>query len=167
MEVIKVRTYLPPANFKSIEAAVAHAMSHPKLPLARSDAARLKGSVFTDACWTLSEWIIRFDCDLSLRIWIEHTEVCWLVQPSHDVLASDEFRRVGSPPITLKWANWLGLREMDCSSLVAKRRGARFKDLFVNHYGIFLYLYDHLIFQLSPIECVSDQQSIFYVLEDN
>src|SRR5262249_8963112 len=116
-------------------------MSHPRLPEARHDAARLKGAVFVDACWTLYEWVIRFNCEISLRVWIEPDEVRWSLNPSPAVLVGEEFQRVGSAPVFLNWASWIGLREMDCSSLVAKRRGARFKDLFFNDYGLFVYLH--------------------------
>jgi hypothetical protein len=56
---------------------------------------------------------------------------------------------------------------MDCSSLVAKRRGALFKDLFVNEFGLFLYLHDHLIFQFGPVERIADGRSVICVFEDD
>jgi hypothetical protein len=150
-----------------MEAAVAHALSHPRLPEARRDAARLKGSLFVDASWTLFEWVIRFDCDLSLRIWIEQAEVQWSLRPSPDVAAGEEFQRVGAAPVTLDWAGTVGLWEMDCSSVIAKRRGGRFKDLFVNEHGLFVYLYDHLILQLGRAERVADGRGIIYAFEDD
>ena len=51
MEPIRVRPYPLARTFRSFEAAVAHALSHPRLPAARHDAARLRGSRFVDAGW--------------------------------------------------------------------------------------------------------------------
>jgi hypothetical protein len=167
VEPIRVRPYPLARTFDTIEAAVAHAMSHPRLPEARRDAARLKDSVFVDACWTLSEWVIRFDCDLSLCVWVEHADVRWALRPSSTVLVGEEFQRVGSAPVMLDWGGTGGLSEMDCSALVAKRRGARFKDLFFNEFGLFVYLRGHLILQLSPVERVADGRGILYILEDD
>jgi hypothetical protein len=123
--------------------------------------------MFVDACWTLFEWVIRFDCDLSLCVWIEQTDVQWSVRPSPEPGAWDGFHRVGAAPVTLDWLGWIGLREMDSSSLVAKRRGAQFKDLFVNEHGLFVYLHGHLILQLSTAERVADGRGIIYACEDD
>ena len=167
MELIRVKPYPIARTFKTMEAAVAHAKAHPQQPEARRDAARLKDSVFVDACWTLFEWVIRFDCDLSLCVWIEHREARWSVRQSLDVSPGDEYQRVGSAPVTLDWGGTVGLSEMDCSTLIAKRRGARFKNLFVNDHGLYVYLYGHLILELFPVEQVSNGRSIFYVFEDD
>jgi len=167
VEPIRVKPYPLTRTFPSIEAAVAHALSHPRLPEARRDADRLKGSVFVDACWTICEWVIRFDCDLSLCIWIEQTEVQWSLRPAPDAAAGDRFHRVGAAPVTLDWSGTVGLREMDSSSLVAKRRGAQFKNLFVNEHGLFVYLDGHLILQLCPVERVADGRGIIYAFEDD
>jgi hypothetical protein len=56
---------------------------------------------------------------------------------------------------------------MDCSSLVAKRRGARFKDLFINAHGLFVYLRGQMILQLGPVERVADGRGIIYAFEDD
>jgi len=164
---IRVKPYPIARSFDSIEAAVNHAFSHARLPEARRDAVRLKNSVFVDACWTLFEWVIRFDCDLSLCMWIEPTEVRWTLRPSSDLPFGDEFQRVGAAPLTLDWEGTIGLRKMDCSSFVAKRRGAQFKDLFVSEYGLFVYLVNHLILHIGRVERVSDGKGILYVMEDD
>jgi hypothetical protein len=96
-----------------------------------------------------SEWVIRFDRDLSLHISIEEREVCWSLKPSSEVLTDGGFERVGAPAVVLNWINTIGLREMDRSSLVAKRRGARFKDPFVGDHGFCLYLHDRLILKFG------------------
>jgi hypothetical protein len=142
-------------------------MSHPRLPEARRDAALLKGAIFVDACWTLFEWVIRFDCDLTLRVWIEQAEVRWALTPSPAVMVGERFQRVGAAAVKLDWIGTVGLWEMDCSSLVAKRRGAQFKDLFVNEYGLFLYLFGYQILQLGRAERVADGQPIVYAFEDD
>jgi hypothetical protein len=167
VEPIRVRSYPLVRTFGTMETAVAHAQSHSRLPDARRDAARLKGSLFVDACWTLAEWVIRFDCDLSLHAWVEAAEVQWSLRRSADVSSGEEFQRVGAAPVTLDWAGTVGLWAMDCSSLVAKRRGARFKDLFVTEHGLWVYLHGHLILQLGRAERVADGRGIIYALEDD
>jgi hypothetical protein len=166
MKVIQVRPYSLARTFHSMEAAVAHALSHPRLPEARQDAARLSGSRFVDACWKLFEWVMRFDCGLSLLVWIESGEVRWSLRPSEELPDWEEFQRVGASPVTLDWS---GTRqwEMDCTSLVAKRRGARFKDLFVSEHGLFVYLRGHRILQLGRAERVADGRGIIYAFEDD
>ena len=116
---------------------MAHAMSHTLLPEARRDAARLKGTLFIDACWTPYEWIIRFDCDLSLHVWIEPFEVRWSVRPTEGITGA-EFQGVDAEPVTLDWGGTIGPQATDCSTLVAKRRGVRSKDLFVSEHGQFI-----------------------------
>lgn len=165
MEPIRVRSY-PRKTFDSLKAAAAHARSHPRLPVARADAARLEGAVFVDACWTLSEWVIRFDCDLSLRVWVEQTQVCWSLTPSVAIRTGDEFQRVGAAPAILDWSGIVGLSMMDCSALVAKRRGASFANLLVYDEGLYIYLCGHLILMLCPVERLADGQGILYVCED-
>jgi hypothetical protein len=166
-EPIPVKPYPIARAFASIEAAVAYAMSHPRLPDAKQDAAFLTGSVLVDACWTLREWALRFDNGLQLCVWPEGAEVHWqLVPPRHEPNRCAVFR-VGSPPVRLRWLNWLGIREMDCSALIAKRRGACFHNLFVNHTGLFLYFRGHLVLQFHAVHCEADGRSMLYVCEDD
>jgi hypothetical protein len=167
MEAIRVRPYPPARTFDSMEAAVAHALSHPRLPEARRDAARLKNSLFIDAWWTLFEWMIRFDCELNLHVWIEESEVRWSLQPTREVSVGEEFQRVGTAPVTLDWVGTIGLWEMDGSALVAKRHGARFENLFVNEHGLFVYLHGHMSLQLGRAERVVDGRGIIYAFEDD
>jgi hypothetical protein len=167
VELIQVKPYPLARSFPSMEAAVAHAFSHPRLLEARRDATRLMDSIFVDACWTWFEWVIRFDCELTLRFWIEPDEVRWSLLPSSEVTVGEEFRRVGSAPVTLDWAGTVGLWEMDCSKLVARRRGAKFKDLFVSEHGLFVYLHGHLILHLGRAERVADGRGIMCAFEDD
>lgn len=167
MPPIPVRSYSSGRSFDSIEAAVRHAFSHPLLPAARRDAARLRDAVFVDAAWTLSEWWLRFDCGLTLRVWADPAAVHWSVGPSADESADGEHQRVGAEPVTLDFAGTVGLWTMDASALVAKRRGAVFRDLFVGEHGLFVYLRGHLTLTLGRVERVADGRSILYVLEDD
>ena len=161
MEPIRVKLF-PIASFETPEGAIAHAESHSQLADARTDAAHLKDAVFVDACWNLFEWILRFDCETSLCVWVDKSKLCWQLKPSESVPIEDDYQRVGATPVVFDWSGAVGLSEMDCSSLVSRRRGARFKDLFVADYGLLIYLDGHLILQLSPIERLSDGRSIMY-----
>jgi hypothetical protein len=167
MEPIQVRPYPITKSFKSMEAAVASAKSHPRQPDARRDSQRLAGATFIDACWSPYGCIMRFDCQLNLGVRIEETEICWSVLESTDTQASGEFERVGAPPVMLDWGGAIGLSEMDCSSMIAKRRGAQFKMLFVGDVGLWVYLHSHLILRFAAVERVSDRRSILFVCEDD
>jgi hypothetical protein len=167
MEPMRVTPYPLRRTFDSFEAAVAYSLSHPRLPEARRDAARLQDSSFVDACWTLLEWRIQFDCDLSLFVWLDNNEIQWSLQPSPAEIAPDEFQRVGCAPIALDWAGTVGLWEMDCSSLVSKRRGAKFENLFFNDHGLFIYLQGHLILHLGRAKREADGCGIIYATEED
>jgi hypothetical protein len=166
-EPIPIKPYPIGRSFPSIEAAVAHAMSHPRLPDAMRDAERLAGSLLIDACWSLHEWVLRFDSGLYLRVWPEGAEVHWQLVSSAQEPAGGQIRRVGSPPVRLRWLNWLGIREIDSSALIVKRRGAGFQNLFVNHTGLFLYFRGQLVLQFRSVHCEADGRSMLYVCEDN
>lgn len=167
MEPIQVRAYPVASSFPTMEKAIAHARSHPRLADARRDAERLAGSRFVDAAWTLSEWILRFDNDLSLRVWLERSEVRWTLAPSEEVPTGDGYQRVGAAPVVLDWGGTTGLRSMDASALVACRRGARFKTLFVNEMAFLVYFHEHLILWFGQVERLSDGQAIIYVCEED
>jgi hypothetical protein len=167
MQPIQVRPYPLARAFDSIEAAVRHALSHPRLPDARRDAARLQGAVFVDACWTLFEWVVRFDRGLSLRLWSDPAEVRWCLTESSAVEVAGEFQRVGAAPVTLDFSDTVRLWTMDGSTLVAKRRGALFRGLFFNEFGLFLYLHGHLILHFGRAERIEDGRSILTVCEDD
>jgi hypothetical protein len=142
-------------------------LSLPLLPAARRDAARLKGAAFIDAAWTLDEWWLRFDCGLTLRAWAESAEVKWSLGPSVEVVAGDLVQRVGAATVTLDFGGEVGRWTMDPSALVARRRGARFQNLFVGEHGLFVYLQDHRILHLGRVERIADGRSILYAPEDN
>jgi len=111
--------------------------------------------------------MIRFDCDLLLHAWIEEREVRWALKQAAEVSVGSKSERVGSPPVVLDWINTLGLREMDRSSLVAKRRGARFNDLFVSDHGLHLYIEDCLVLNLGMAQRVSDAELVMFAFEDD
>ncbi|HEY4311557.1 MAG TPA: hypothetical protein VGN12_19075 [Pirellulales bacterium] len=55
---------------------------------------------------------------------------------------------------------------MDCSSLVAKRRGSRFKNLFVGDPELYIYLHGQsTILELVPVERIADGRGILYASE--
>jgi hypothetical protein len=165
MEPLRIKPY-PIRSFATPQQAIAHAKAHSEMSNARDGAARLNNSVFVDARWTLFDWIFQFDCELSLCVSFEKTKVCWRIEPSHLVPIGKEFSRVGAPPYVLDWSGTVGLEEMDCSSLVAKRRGSRFKNLFVGDPGLYIYLHGQsTIMQLVTVERIADGRGILYAME--
>src|SRR5262245_58504537 len=102
-EPIEVEPYPLKRAFRSIQAAVAHAMSHPRLPDAERDGEKLVGASLVDASWTLREWTLRFDNGCCLGIWPKRGKVRWrlawaIVQPVEGIV-----ERVGAPPKLLRW----------------------------------------------------------------
>lgn len=166
---IPVRPYLRERVFyhSELEAAINHAFSHPLLPAARQDAERLSGAHLTDAFWTLREWVLAFDNGTELRVRPEESEVRWSLGAPGESSIVESASRVGAPPVPLRWLHWEQVREMDCSTLVAKRLGAVFHDLFVNDGGLFVYFRDHLILCFQSVCCETDGQSMLYVCEDD
>ena len=164
MEAIRVKPY-PVVGFATAAAAIAHARSHVELPRALTYAAELKDAVFVDAEWTLYEWILRFDRGMSLRVWVEDSKVDYALMASIDLPLRESYQRVGSPAVLLDWSGTVGVSEMDCSALVFKRLGARFKNLQIFDAGLLVYLHDHPILQLAPVKRLSDGRSIFYACD--
>ena len=166
MEPVRVKSFPLARTFDSFDAGVSYARAHPQQPQAGRDAARLKDATFVDAYWTMYDWVLCFDSDLSLRIWIDQAEVKWALKPSQSMLVGEEYYRVGASAFPLIWETTGQSSEMDCSALVAKRRGARFKNLFVNENGLYVYLHGHLILEFFCIERLADGRAIIYVFED-
>jgi hypothetical protein len=164
-EPIHVRPYPMMRTFRSLEAALGDAKSHARLPKANQDTGALAGSLLVDGFWGLYEWVLRFDTGLHVRIWPDGAEVNWqLLSVVHESTA-DHARRVGSLPIRLQWPNQLGIHEMDGSALIAKRRGARFYQLFVNEMGLFVYFRGHLILIFQSVAVEADGTSVLYASE--
>jgi hypothetical protein len=153
-------------RWPELQTAVSHAFSHPLLPAAKRDAERLAGARLTDAFWTLREWALLFDNDVELRIWPEEPEVRWILAPRGERPLSGDVSRVGAPPVLLHWLNWNEVQEMNCSGLVAKLLGGRFRDLFVNDGGLFVYFRDHLVMCFHAVRREADGRSMLYVYED-
>jgi hypothetical protein len=166
MEPIRVVAYPGGRKFPSFTTAIKHAISDARLPAIRDDAARLQGSAFDDALWTMSEWRIQFDCAQNLRIWVDGMKIRWRIYPATVESAGETFSRVGAPAVMFNWVKTIGLREMDCSSLVAKRRGARFKDIFINDSGLFVYLDGCPILEFGLAQVIDDGRAILEVSED-
>jgi hypothetical protein len=163
---ITVRPHPFRGDFDSIEAAVNHALSHPLRFDAKRDAERLLGTSLVDGWWTLSEWALQFSNGLWLRIWVPETEVRWCLTEEPAEPTGEAVLRVGSAPIRFGWPQGY-VSEMDCSDLVAKRRGSVFRDLHVNHTGLYLYFQGHLVFEFHAIYRLDDGQNMLYVREDD
>jgi len=163
LDVVQVRSFPPPWASKSLQAAVAHALSHPRLPETRRDSERLQGSRFVGAEWNWFEWLLRFDNEQTIHVWVERNEIRWMLKSTQP--AGNGFEGIGAAPVELDWATTIGRQVMDRSALVAKRRRARFQNLFINDSGFFVYLDGHLILEFSRAERLSDGRSILYVIE--
>jgi hypothetical protein len=79
-------------------------------------------------------------------------------------IAGSQVQRVGAVPITFRWER-AGDHCMDCSALVAKRRGTEFQRLFVNEMGLLVYLRGQLIWQFAVVRRTDTDRPILYVFE--
>jgi hypothetical protein len=129
----------------------------------------LAGAILVDGCWTLGEWRLRFSNDLSLRIWIPGTEVRWSLAEQLPELPEPKINRVGAPPIRLWFPHSTSVSEcaMDCSALLAKRRGAEFQNLFVNDMALYVYFRSQLVLQFMANYRLDDGSNLLYVSEDD
>jgi hypothetical protein len=97
-------------------------------------------------------------------VWAEAGAVHWLLGPSPEEIL-DDVDRVGAAPVTLDFVGPGGPWTVDASALVAKRRGALFRDLFVSEDGLFIRLQGHPILQLGRAESLTDGQTILFAVE--
>lgn len=164
MKPIRVHAHPPERTYKTAEAAIAGARNHPLQPQATSDAALLAESTLVDAFWTCSEHVLRFSNGRWLHVFLDDRRVRWSVseaEPSIDGLIA----RVGSPPVVLDWGNEIGQKTMECSSLIAARRGKEFNRLWVNEGGVLVYLKGCLTLCFHPIFADDTGEDMLYVTE--
>jgi hypothetical protein len=164
MRTIPVETYPLKKTYKTAEAAIEGAKNNPLQPMARADSDRLTGTSVVDACWTDTDFVIRFSNERFLHIWTCLEEVQWEVLECPPVLNKNEVQRVGAEPVVYCWQR-LGDRVHDSSALTAKRRGAEFQRLFVNEGGLLVYLRGHLIWHFAAIRRTDLDQPILLVDE--
>lgn len=154
--------------YDSFEAAIAAANTHCMQPQARADSARLKGTHFIDAYWNDANHWLRFSNGRVLHVTVDREVVRWVVMES--VVAEDMpacIERVGAQPVLLDWSGTVGKRPMNCSALIASRRGAEFQQLFVNELGLWVYLRGHLILWYMSIQRTDTLESLLYVSESD
>jgi hypothetical protein len=166
MRLIPVKSYPPSATFDSFSAAIGGAHRHPFQPRAIETTQRLAGTTFADACWTDDEFFVRFSNELFLQISVCSKSVHWSLTSALQATSERQVERVGAEPVMLAWGPPIGERVMDRSALVAKRRGAAFKKLFVNDMGLLLYCHGRLILWFQPILRTDTDQSMLHVTEE-
>ncbi len=163
-QIIPVKPFPFKATFKTHEEAIHGAQNHAMQPKARAHGATLEGSDFIDACWNDANFYLHFSNEMTLHVFVEHDYVDWCVRPRLETEIPKNARLVGSEPSLLDWGK-LGILPMDCSALIAKRRGATFWQLFVNEAGFWVYLRRQLILTFAPIYRTDTGSSLLYVYE--
>jgi hypothetical protein len=135
MRIIPVESFPPPEGYDTIDAAIAGAMKHPRQSQAVSDTSRLRGAAIVDACWTDTDFVIRFSNGRLLHVFVSGQIVDWRVTESMPDVDDSQFERVGAEPVTLRWRSSGGDEVLDRSAMTAKRRGCDVERLFVNELG--------------------------------
>lgn len=167
MEPIPVKPHPFRQTFDSFEHAITHAMSHPLRSMVDADAGRLRDTTLAGGFWSFSDFILEFSNNHWLHIFVSGTEVRWQLLESQPVLSAEPQFRIGAPPIQLDWQGSIGVQPMNVSELVAKRIGADFKTLFINHTGFFVYFHGHLVFQFHAAYRTDTGEDMLYMIEDD
>jgi len=169
MRIIPVESCPQKKAYESFEAAIEGAQNNPLQPRARADSERLIGATVVDAYWTDRQFVVRFSNEQFLHIWACPEELKWEVTKFAPVIPERDVRRIGDEPVVHRWRPGpaLGDHVQDCSALVAKRRGAEFQQLFVNQFGLWVYLRGHLVWHFGAIRRTDLDQPILAVCEDD
>lgn len=162
MQRISVEPYPPLRSYDSINAAIEGAHNHPLQQRAMDDSQRLAGTSLLDAIWTERDFGLRFSNRLHLHVFARGRRVQWSIQHDLDI---EEPQRVGASPILLQWPDDVSDYVMDCSSMIAHRRGCRFTRLFVNEMGLWLYLHRRMILHFSAVRRTDTGEYILCVTE--
>lgn len=171
MRVIPVDVYPIGREYDTFEAAIAGANGNPLQPKARADSARLAGTTVVDACWTDTDFVIRFSNGQFLHIYVRSGamhcgSVEWQVRETPPVMDEKEIQRVGAEPVIHRWRPSVGDYVQDCSALAAKRRGAPFQQLFVNELGLLVYCRGQMIWWFGAVRRTDLDQPVLSVSED-
>jgi hypothetical protein len=165
MNPIPVKGYPIERTYASAEEAIAGAEAHPLQPKAQLDAERLRGTCLVDGCWTLSHFVLRFSNEMWLHVFVDDGLARWTLAETPPLLNEAELERVGAPPIVLAWGSEIGDKPMDRSALLAKRRGADFRRLWVNEGGFLVYTRKQLILVFHPLYRTDTGEDVLFVTE--
>ncbi len=166
VQPIPVKPYPIRETFDTFREAIEHAQNHPRQRVADADAALLEGTTLVDAFWSLSESALQFSNEKWLRVCISDESPTWQLLDERPSLAGQPIFRVGAEPLLLDWQGVVGVRPMDISSLIEKRIGARFHNLFVNERSFYVYFRGHLILTFSAAFRPDTGEDVLYVCEE-
>ncbi|REK17693.1 MAG: hypothetical protein DWQ42_21860 [Planctomycetota bacterium] len=151
-------------TYGSFGDAIEGANKHPRQKQAKRDSERLSDTSFVDARWSDRDFVLQFSNGMHLHVYVQAPDVLWqLSEAPPDV---DTPHGVGSTPSILRWGGDIGDLMMDCSSLIEKRRGAHFWQLFVNETGFFVYLHSQLILSFTALRRTDSNRCILHVCEE-
>jgi hypothetical protein len=167
MKSIPVKSYPFERTYSSAAAAIAGAENHPLQPKAKSDAKRLEGTTLIDGYWTLADFFLRFSNELWLHVFVESGHVRWTIAEMPPGLKDTQVERVGAAPVVLDWGGEVGESPMDRSNLLAKRRGAEFKNLWVNECGLLVYTRRQPILSFHACYRRDTGEDVLHVCEDD
>src|SRR5438552_15797594 len=105
MRVIPVDVYPLKEQYQhdSLAEAIAGAMHYPLQPKARSDTTRLQGAALIDACWTDTDFVLRFSDGKFLHIYIDGEELNWNLVDTAPALDESIIERVGAAAVLCRW----------------------------------------------------------------
>ena len=120
-----------------------------------------------DAWWTDTDFVFRFSNDRFLHIFVTEASpaVAWQLDTTPPLLPECALERIGSPPVLIRWPS-AAVTALDRSALSTKRRGCRFRLLFVNQSGLLLYLQDCPTWGFHPVRRADLDQPVLYVCDE-
>jgi hypothetical protein len=159
-DAIPVQPHGHATGHPTIEAAIDGAKRHPKQRKAHDDAALLAGRHFVDARCDLQQWALEFSGPAWLHVFANEGGVDWRVATEPPVL------NTVSEPIVFEWRSG-GMSEMDCRGLSTERRGAEFALLWVNEFGLYVYLKNRLILSFHAVKHCETGEIILFACNDD
>jgi hypothetical protein len=169
MRTISVDSYPITRTSASAPEAVRLAKSHPPLSKARADEQCAVGGQLIDAFWTDTDFVIRLSTCRLLHIFVDPknagSHVNWQILDAEPIFAGAELMRVGTPPVRLKFPR-AGECIMDCSKMIAARRGGNVQRFFVSELGFYLYMPQQRILCFFSVFRTDTGENLLYVHEE-
>jgi hypothetical protein len=145
-------------GYETPEEAIAAGLAHPLQAKAREVASHLLGRNFVRLEGSPEQWLVEFSDSVWLRVYLDGKRVGWSVG----------WDRPDAPavgPFALQFDGG-GRVEVDPEALSDARRGAAFRQLWVDELGFYVYLRGNLILSFSPVRRRDNGQVLLYPYEE-
>ena len=164
MHPIPVEPYPIGKSYSSFRAAIDGANQHPQQQQARADSERLVNATLVTANWSNQDIVIQFTGELFLHMFAKAGNLEWSLSDTPPAIEIPN--GIGTQPQILAWPKEIGEKPMDLSCYVEKRIGCEFRKLFVNEFGLWLYMKSQPILTIMAIRRTDTDSSMLYFCEE-